>query len=79
MFINLRERKGGEREGEKHRCGRNIDQLLPVYTPTRDWNCDLGMYPDWESNPQPCGVWDDISINWVTGQGLITFLIQISR
>ena len=43
IFIDLRER---ERE-------RNIDWLLPIHIPTRDWTCNLGMCPDQRSNQQP--------------------------
>ena len=66
MFINFRERgreKEEEREREKHQCERNIDQLPPVCDPSGDCthNC---MCPDWESNPQPFGIWDDAPTNW---------------
>ena len=32
---------------------RNIDQLPPVYTLTRDWTRNPGMCLDQELNPQP--------------------------
>ena len=54
---NLREK---EREREKHRC-------------ERETLSNLGMCPDWESNPQPFGVWVRASTNWATGQGYNTF------
>ena len=61
MFIDLRER---EREGGREREGeRNIDWLSPICTLTRDRTCNLGIRPDWESNPQPFGVWDDAATN----------------
>ena len=32
---------------------RNIDWLFPACALTRDWTSNIGMCPDWESNPQP--------------------------
>ena len=29
-----------------------MDHLPPVLTPTEDWTHNLGMCPDWESNPE---------------------------
>ena len=45
MFIDFREQ---ERRKEKE---GNIDQLPPVRAPTGDQSHNLGMCPDWESNP----------------------------
>ena len=58
------ERKGvGGRERERER-ERNIDWLSPICTPTRDWTHNLGMCPDWESNPQPLSAQDSDPTNW---------------
>ena len=54
MFIDL-----GKRE-------RNIDQLPPIHSPTRDQTCNPGMCPDGELNPQSFDVQDDASTNWAT-------------
>ena len=70
MFIDLRER-GWERERERERerekiihvTERNIDWLPPVPSPTRDRNHNLVMCPEWGSNPQPFGLWNDASTN----------------
>ena len=43
----LREREEGRE--------RNIDWLHPVRTWTGAQTCNLGMCPDWESNPGPFG------------------------
>ena len=42
---------------EKHQL------LPPEFTPARDQTCNLGMYPDWESDPQPFNAWDDAPTN----------------
>ena len=44
----------------------NIDWLPPIRTPTRDQTCNLGICPDWDSNPQPFGVKDEAPTNWTT-------------
>ena len=36
--------------------GRNINELPPIHTPTRDQTRNLGMCPDGESNLQLFGV-----------------------
>ena len=35
-------------------------------TPTRDWNHNLDMCPDWESNPQPFSLPGDTPTHWAT-------------
>ena len=40
------------------------------HTSTREWTCNLGMYPDQEWNHQPFGVGPDGSTNWAHRQGL---------
>ena len=37
------------------------------------------MHPDWESHPQPFGVWDDAPTNWVTGPGLYEYFDRIKN
>ena len=49
MLIDFRER-GSEGEGEKHRWDASLMHLNPGQ------NCNLGMCPDQESNPQPFGL-----------------------
>ena len=36
---------------------RNIDWLPLAHTPIGDGTCNLGMYPNWESNPGSFGSW----------------------
>ena len=48
-----------------------MDQLSPVRFPARDRTHIPGMCPDWESNLQPFGVWDNTPTNCVTQPGLI--------
>ena len=45
--------------GEKHHCARetSIGCLLKA-PPTRDQTCNLGMYPNRESNPRHLALWD---------------------
>ena len=61
LLILERGTQGGE---------RNINRLPTVCGPTRDRTRNLGMCPDWESNPQPLGVQDDTLSNQVTQPGL---------
>ena len=44
MLIDLRE------------IGRGRQKHPTVAAPTRDWTCSLGMCPDQELNPAPCGL-----------------------
>ena len=69
-----------ERQREKkHQCERETSTGCLLYASwPRNQTCNLGMCPDWESNPQPFSVWDDIPINWTTQSGhLCTFLISL--
>ena len=50
---------------------RNIDQLPPVHTLTRDQTRNLGMCPDRELDPEPFGVWDEAPTAEPPGQGLL--------
>ena len=80
MFIDFRERKGGEEgEGERQTLTweRNIDHLLPVSTPTRDRTRPLGMCPDQGTNLQPSGVWDNAPIIWATRPGHFPYFLKI--
>ena len=54
LLIWERERER-EREREKHWCGRNIDQLPPVHSPTRGWN-PQSRYVHW-LGIDPIGFW----------------------
>ena len=46
LFIYfLRQKKGGEREGEKHQCV--VASHVPL---TEDLACNPGLCPDWELN-----------------------------
>ena len=58
LFVCLFERE------RKEQRERNICQLPSVCTLTMGQTCNLGMCPDWESNPQPFGLWDDTPTNW---------------
>ena len=37
------------------------------------------MCPDWGSNPQPFGVWDDAATNWATQQGHLCHVLVTSQ
>ena len=75
VYRFLRERKG--ERGKKHWCERGIDSLPPWCAPTRDGTCNLGMCPDWESNLQTFGAWDDAPVNWATLPGAKVFLFFV--
>ena len=49
---------------EKHRSA------VPMRASPRDPTHNLGMCPDWGSNPQHFGVWDEAPSNWATQPGL---------
>ena len=57
-------------ERERSMWKRYFDQLLPIHTPG-DRTHSLGMCPDWESNPQTFGVWNNSPTNWTTRQGQV--------
>ena len=65
MFIDLRGRE------------RNIDWLPLVSALTRDQTCNLGMWPEWELNPQTFGVWDNAPTNLATWSELPLFIKDI--
>ena len=66
MFIDCRERKGGERWEQRERetnrqtsiWERNIYWLLPICTLTGDGTHNLDICPDWEWNLQTFWVQD---------------------
>ena len=64
MLIDLRERGrgGGERESDRNIDVREKHQLVASHK-CPDQTRSLGMCPDWESNPQPFGYWDDTPPN----------------
>ena len=63
----LEREKGRENEREREPDVReNIDWLPVVWTPIRDQTSQPRYVPDWGSNPQPFGVWDDAPTNWAT-------------
>ena len=49
VFIESRRKRGTSMQE------RNIDQLLPICTWTKEHTHNLGMCPDWKSNLQPFG------------------------
>ena len=62
MPTDFRERG---REGKETSMGeRNIRGLPLSHAPTRGQTCNLGMCPEWESNPWPFGLWEDAPTNW---------------
>ena len=66
-----RKERGRERETE-----RNINQLPLVRTPIEDHTSHLRMCPDWESNPQCLGVWDNAPTNWATQPGPLQYYLE---
>ena len=59
-FKLMLERKEG-REKEKHLCEKH--QSVAFRMCPRNPTYILGMCSDWESNPQPFGVWDGAPTN----------------
>ena len=59
MYVFLEREKGREKEREIPVGGWNIDQLLPICTPSWHRTCNPGRGPDQESNPQPVALRDD--------------------
>ena len=55
VLIDFRGR-GKKRKRDTSMWERNINQL-PVTGPSQG-PCNLGKYPDWESNPRPLGIQD---------------------
>ena len=55
--------EGMEREREQE---RNIDWLPIVHVQTGNSTGNIGMCPDWESNPWPFSLQDDTPTNWAT-------------
>ena len=63
MLILERE-EGRQKEKERERDRQtDIDQLPPVCAPMGGQTHNLGMCPEWELNPQPFRVWDNIPTN----------------
>ena len=57
MGLLILERREGGEQGET----LIIKRPLPG-----DWNLNLGICYDWESNLQPFGLWNDAPTNWAT-------------
>ena len=47
---------------------------MPLRTLTREWTCNLGTFPGWESNLQPFGAQQDAPTNWDMWPGPRPFL-----
>ena len=62
MPIDFRER-GKEREGQKHRCKREISMLLLIYVLSGDYTHNPDMCPDWELNQGPFALQDNAQPN----------------
>ena len=56
MLIVIREEEGRNREGEKHQCETETDQLPLVHSPTGEQTLSLGGCSDWESYPRHFGL-----------------------
>ena len=69
LILEGREGREGRGERERHWCERNMVQLSPVCTLTRDQTRNLGLCPDPGSNPKPFSVLDDASTNCPTQPG----------
>ena len=76
MFIDFRQR-GMEREKKNMDVERKtLIGYLPHTPKQAGGTCNQDMCPDWESNLQPSGVWDDAPTYWATWPGHAwTFLI----
>ena len=66
-----------ERGRERERWGREISISCLLHVPQLGTELEtLGMCPDWESNPQPLGVADDIPTNWAPWPGLFSSIFN---
>ena len=59
IFLLILEREREEEKAIEKESERNINLLPPVCALTGDKTCNLGVCPQWESNPQPFGVQDN--------------------
>ena len=67
MIHSMILERGRERQEE-----RNISQLPPTHTPTREKTLNPGMCPDQKLNPWPFGAQQDAPTNQShTGHGLV--------
>ena len=71
IYSREREREGGR---ETSMQDRNINQLPPAGTLTRDQTLTPGMCSDRESNPRPPGLWDDTQPTEPHGPGPYSLL-----
>ena len=64
IWSLILERKGG-RAGERETSVSegDIDRLPLIDSPTGGRTCNPGMCPDWGSNLQPFGTWDETQNN----------------
>ena len=68
-----------EREKERNINVREKHRLVASYThPNQVQTCNLGMCSDWESEPQPFGVWDDTPTSWPTQLGQILYILTFT-
>ena len=67
-----------ERKGERERQTSMWEKHPSVgsCTCTKSTH-NLGMYPDWESNPRPFRLWDDAPTNWTTPGRATMRLVQM--
>ena len=63
--------EGGERDKERKALmgEKNTDWLPPVHAWAWEQTVNLGICPDWESNPQPFSVRDNAPTNRATWSG----------
>ena len=76
-FIEREE--GRERKTERHInvWERNINWLPPICTLTGGWAHNLGLCPDWGSNPQPFSLWDYAPTNWATQARGVSWIFDV--
>ena len=67
MFTDFRE-EGRERNKDERDMDVREKHWSVSSSLYSDWGLNLQFrhVPDWESNPQPLGVWDEAPTNWAT-------------
>ena len=76
IFIDSWESGRGRERARTSVWERNINWLLFVGVPTGNQTHNLGMCPDWESNPQSLGVQDNTPTK-PPGQGTIPCFLRL--